>query len=88
MHTEFFKTLSGVLKELAPNSITVPMLTPGTTNSCFFRQKGVNCYGLFPAVIDPGELARFHGIDERISIDNLRLGTQIIYEVLRKLSEK
>lgn len=88
VHTEFFITLSGVLKDLVPKSIAVPMLTPGTTDSCFFRQKGVNCYGLFPAVIDPGELARFHGNDERISIDNLRLGTQIIYEVLRKLSEK
>jgi len=26
---------------------------------------------LFPAIITPDELARFHGIDERISIENL-----------------
>jgi acetylornithine deacetylase/succinyl-diaminopimelate desuccinylase-like protein len=63
------------------------MLTPGTTDSCFFRQKGVNCYGLFPAVINPEELARLHGVDERISIDNLRLGTQITFEVLREICQ-
>ena len=86
MNSEFYNTLSDVLNELVPTSITAPMLTPGTTDSCFFRSKGVNCYGLFPAIIDPGELARFHGIDERISIENLRLGTQIIYEVLQRLT--
>ena len=85
-NSEFFHTLSGVLQELVPNGLTVPMLTPGTTDSCFFRRKGVNCYGLFPAIIDPGELARFHGIDERISIENLRLGTQILFEVLCRMT--
>jgi len=86
-NSEFYSTLSEVLTEFVPASVTAPMLTPGTTDSCFFRSKGVNCYGLFPAVIDPGELARFHGIDERISIENLRLGTQLIYEVLRRMIE-
>ncbi len=83
--SEFYRTLSAVLKELVPEGVTAPMLTPGTTDSCFFRRKGVNSYGLFPAIIDPGELARFHGIDERISIENLRLGTQITYNMLKRL---
>jgi acetylornithine deacetylase/succinyl-diaminopimelate desuccinylase-like protein len=26
-----------------------------------------------------------HGIDERISLDNLRLGTRVVYEVLQEL---
>lgn len=86
-NAEFFHTLSDVLQELVPDGLTVPMLTPGTTDSCFFRRKGVNSYGLFPAIINPEELARFHGIDERISIDNLRLGTQILFEVLRKMTK-
>ena len=86
INNEFYSTLSEVLTELVPTSITVPMLTPGTTDSCFFRGKGVNCYGLFPAIIDSGELTRLHAIDERISIENLQLGTRIIYEVLQKLT--
>jgi acetylornithine deacetylase/succinyl-diaminopimelate desuccinylase-like protein len=85
--SKFFETLSGVLRELVPQGITVPMLTPGTTDSCFFRRKGVNAYGLFPAIITPGELARFHGIDERLSLDNLRLGTEITYRVLERMTQ-
>jgi len=83
--SEFFQTLSAVLCELAPGSLTAPMLTPGGTDSSHFRGRGVNCYGLVPVIIDPGEIARFHGNDERISVENLKLGTQIIYEVLSRM---
>ncbi len=83
--SEFFRTLRAVLSEHVPQGVTVPMLTPGTTDSGFFRARGVQCYGLFPAVISPDELARFHGIDERLSVANLRLGTQVIYDVLRRM---
>ena len=88
MDSELFHTLAKVSRELAPGSITTPMLSPGTTNSSFFRQKGVKCYGLFPAIINSSELARFHGIDERISIENLRFGTRMIYQVLRTMTEE
>ncbi len=85
--TEFFQTLASVIRELVPQAIITPMLTPGTTDSTFFRQKGVQSYGLFPAIINPGELARFHGIDERISLENLRLGTQLTYQVLCEMTK-
>jgi len=85
--TEFYRTLSETLSRCTPGSVTAPMLTPGTTDSCHFRRKGVQCYGLFPAILDPGELDRFHGIDERISLDNLGLGTRVVYETLAALVE-
>lgn len=79
----FFQALAEVTGRLVPGSLTAPLLTPGATDSAYFRQRGLNTYGLFPAVITSDELQRFHGIDERISVENLRLGTQITYEVLR-----
>ncbi len=85
--SEFFRVLSDVLFELAPDGLTTPMLSPGTTDSAFFRQKGAQCYGLFPILITPDELARFHGIDERISLENLRLGLQITYRVLERMAQ-
>jgi len=80
-----FQAIAEVTSRLVPGSITVPMLTPGATDSCFFRRKGVSTYGLFPAIITSKELAGFHGIDERISLDNLCLGTRIVYEVLSEV---
>jgi acetylornithine deacetylase/succinyl-diaminopimelate desuccinylase-like protein len=82
---EFFSTLEHVLRRNVPGCVVVPMQTPGGTDSRFFRQRGVAAYGLIPIAIDQGELNRMHGIDERISLDNLRLGTRVVYDVLREV---
>ena len=82
---EFFSALERVLRREVPVCVVVPTLTPGGTDSRFFRQRGVAAYGLIPIAIDRGELNRMHGIDERISLDNLRLGTHVVYGVLQDL---
>jgi acetylornithine deacetylase/succinyl-diaminopimelate desuccinylase-like protein len=42
------------------------------------RTEEETAYGLIPIAIDRGELNRMHGIDERISLDNLCLGTRVV----------
>jgi acetylornithine deacetylase/succinyl-diaminopimelate desuccinylase-like protein len=78
----FFAVLDRTLQQHWPGSIVVPMLTPGATDSRFFRQKGVNAYGLEPIVIDQQELAGMHGVNERISLENIRRGVQVAYDIL------
>ncbi len=84
----FFKILEATLIQAFPNAIVVPMLTPGGTDSLFYRQKGINAYGLVPILIDQTELNRMHGIDERISVQNLKTGIQIMTHVLETLCLK
>jgi len=74
-------------QQLSPGSCVAPLLTPGATDSAVFRQHGFKTFGLFPAVVTSVELARFHGIDERISIQNLAFGTRLVYEVLREMCQ-
>ena len=83
--SDFFSTLERVLRRDVPGCVVVPTQTPGGTDSRFFRQRGVAAYGLIPIAIDQGELGRMHGIDERISLDNLRLGTRVVYDVLSEV---
>ncbi len=78
-----FQAMANATARLVPGSVTVPMLTPGATDSAFFRRRGIDTYGMFPAIITPEDLVGLHGIDERISLDNLRFGTRLVYEVLR-----
>ncbi|HNR96597.1 MAG TPA: M20/M25/M40 family metallo-hydrolase [Anaerolineae bacterium] len=80
-----FAAMERVCQRLVPGCLVAPMLSPGTTDSQHLRRHGVKTFGLFPAVISTDELARFHGIDERISVANLTLGTRMVYEVLREL---
>jgi acetylornithine deacetylase/succinyl-diaminopimelate desuccinylase-like protein len=81
----FFTALEETLHDRFPAALVTPILTPGGTDSLFYRQKGVNAYGLVPILIDNAEVDRMHGIDERISIENLGLGIDIMTGVLEKL---
>jgi acetylornithine deacetylase/succinyl-diaminopimelate desuccinylase-like protein len=62
------------------------MLTGGT-DSRFFRKMGTVCYGFHPMRSDMpyGKMKEgIHGIDERISIENLVFGTSVLYEVVER----
>jgi len=85
--TPLYSTISSVLKEFEPNCGVTPTLTTGGTDSRFFRETGSICYGFHPMRPDePNDLLekRMHGIDERITIENLVFGTSIFYETVKR----
>jgi acetylornithine deacetylase/succinyl-diaminopimelate desuccinylase-like protein len=85
--TPLYSTISKVLKEFEPNCGVTPTLTTGGTDSRFFRETGSICYGFHPMRPDePNDLLekRMHGIDERITIENLVFGTSIFYETVKR----
>jgi len=43
------------------------------------------CYGVCPMLIGTRDLDRVHGIDERISEDNMIKGTQVFFDTVRML---
>jgi acetylornithine deacetylase/succinyl-diaminopimelate desuccinylase-like protein len=83
--TEFFRALADTLRHLGPPGLILPYLTPGATDSRFFRQAGMQAYGFMPMLLDSTELSRIHGVDERISTANLRWGIQVVFETMQKL---
>ncbi len=76
LHTEMFAALERAQKEVEPNSITLPVMTTGATDSSFLRVKGVQAYGIGLPKTD-AENRTVHGNDERIEID--QLGTFVRY---------
>ncbi|MFP4475139.1 MAG: M20/M25/M40 family metallo-hydrolase [Desulfatibacillaceae bacterium] len=68
-----------------PDATLAPFLMPGTSDSRFFRARGIPSYGLCPAVIANEEVGTIHGADERISEDNLRLGVRVYGDVVQDL---
>jgi len=85
--TPLFDEISNVLREFDANCRVTPTLTTGGTDSRFFRETGSVCYGFHPMRPDEpnDELEkRMHGIDERITIENLVFGTSIFYEAVKR----
>lgn len=59
------------LRRSVPEAVPLPFLgTVGTDTSHYAHLTG-NIYRLMPLVLDAGELSRVHGVDERISLENL-----------------
>jgi acetylornithine deacetylase/succinyl-diaminopimelate desuccinylase-like protein len=85
VETELFDVLKKVTTEQVKEALFLPYISAGFTDSRVFRQRGVVAYGLMPALLEPSDVAAIHGNNERISIENLRLGTQVIFEVARRL---
>jgi len=85
---EFLAVVRDVVTELVEGAHLAPELTSGFTDSRIYRARGVPAYGFVPCLVRPEELAGVHGHNERISVENLKLGMQILYEVVLRLCSK
>lgn len=86
-NTPLYEQIVKVMKEFEPNCSIAPILLTGGTDSRFFRKIRSICYGFQPLRSDMpyGEILKsIHGIDERISIENLMFGTSILYNIVEK----
>ena len=89
MNTPLYAKIRETLKKLEPKSEVVPFMTTGGTDSRFLRKLGSICYGFRPVKTDmPLDtfLRLTHGIDERVSTDNLVFGTSILHELVKDFS--
>lgn len=83
--TPLFSQIEETLKEFEPNCGVIPLMTTGGTDSRFLREIGCVCYGFGPLKVDMpyDQFMRLaHGIDERISIDNLVFGVSVLYRLI------
>ena len=88
IETELFGALRDAITAVRPGAFVVPHMGSGGTDAKHLRPHGVVCYGLIPFEMAIGELHRIHGIDERVSIENIELGLRIVFDtVLRMCAE-
>jgi acetylornithine deacetylase/succinyl-diaminopimelate desuccinylase-like protein len=85
IETEDFAIIKKVYLEHYPDALAVASLLMGASDSRFFRSRGISCYGVCPMLIGVEDLNRIHGIDERISEENMIMGTRIYTEIVKRL---
>jgi acetylornithine deacetylase/succinyl-diaminopimelate desuccinylase-like protein len=69
-----------------PEAVPLPIIAPWGTDAKSTIPLGVPTYGFSPLRLEPGEqyLERYHGVDERVSLDALRWGLPVLYDVVRR----
>ena len=86
--TPLWDTLQRVSSKLFPGSAAVPLMMMGATDARFFRRAGAVAYGfgLFSQHITFDEFSSmFHGDNERIDQESLRLSTELWEATARDL---
>jgi acetylornithine deacetylase/succinyl-diaminopimelate desuccinylase-like protein len=81
-----FETLAGVIRELDPEGIPVPLLQIGVTDGRFFSQAGVQTYGFLPMRL-PEEFdfsKLIHAADERIPVAALEFGAEAVWRSVQR----
>ena len=83
--TELFRTITSVVKEAMEDAVVVPGMTIGGTDNRFLRERGIPAYGFIPCLLSPEERRGFHGNDEFLTVENLNLGCELMYEIVRRM---
>jgi len=81
LQTEMFRALETAQKEVAPDAITLPVMTTGATDSSFLRTKGVAAYGVSTPKTEE-ESRTVHGNDERIEIKQLGVFVRYLFRAV------
>jgi acetylornithine deacetylase/succinyl-diaminopimelate desuccinylase-like protein len=81
-----FDALQAACKTYLPDAIVTPSICVGGTDARHFRQLGIPSYGLVPGMFTAEDLKGFHGLDERMAVANVVLGTQIIFDTTLRLA--
>jgi acetylornithine deacetylase/succinyl-diaminopimelate desuccinylase-like protein len=82
--TPVYRTVERVLRSSAPRAAVLPFMSRGASDAAFLRQKGMPVYGV-PLFHRDGAESRAHGNDERISLENLGFGTELLWKIVLAL---
>ena len=87
-NTELYSVLEAVCREHFPGAPVVPSVLGGFTDSHFLRDLGITAYGFIPVVIPIEDEGTIHGNNERISVENVRRGVTMMWEIARRVAAK
>jgi carboxypeptidase PM20D1 len=81
-----FRTLQRTIAEVYPGAIVAPGLTMAATDSQHYAPIASDVYRFLPLRLKSDDLARFHGVDERIGIDTYEKLIGFLARLIENLS--
>ena len=86
--SDLFRALIKQSNAVFPGVPVTTYLFQAGTDAMAWRSRGIPVYGIYPYPISADDLTRMHGNDERVSIDSLQQGTDLIYKTLVQVAGK
>lgn len=83
-----WRAMVDVTRKHFPQSVVIPLVQTGFTDSHFFRALGIPSYGYAPFLIPVEQAGGLHGNNERMSEANMRRGTAVMLEVVQRIAQR
>ncbi len=83
MTTSLYLDMAQIFQKSHPRAVVTPMMIRAATDGSFLRRKGMAVYGV-PVFRREGMTNRSHGNDERISLEELDAGAQLLWKIVLK----
>lgn len=86
LQSTVYTLVEEIVRDYDEEALVLPTISSWFTDSREFRRLGTPAYGFIPVLLEPEDYAGIHGHDERISLENVRLGTRLLWEVVQRLA--
>jgi len=83
--TTLYAAIEKVMAERFPGVAAIPTVSAGFTDSHYLRERGIASYGFAPFVIPVGDTGGYHGNNERISVENIDLGVELLTKIVTEV---
>ena len=80
--TELFRVMANAMKRAEPGSTVAPVVSAGTSDSRYFRARGIIAYGIAPFKVNYYDADSVHGNDERIRASFFPPGVRLMREIV------
>jgi len=85
-NTELYDAFRKVTAHYFPGTLVLPRLTSGYNEEQRYRPLGIHAYGFNPYTVTDAENNTEHGDDERIRVEEVRRGFQVLYDVVTSVA--
>ncbi len=82
-----FKRMQKTLAEVYPDAVVAPFVFVGATDSKHYAGLTHDIYRFAPLRMTPADLARFHGTNERVAVDNFTQSIDFYVQLIRNANE-
>ena len=86
--SELYRAIERVAARSERPAVVVPRVIAGFNDAHYFREHGMIAYGFVPRWLDPRDTRGIHGPNERISLQNLTRGVNVLVEILEELDRR
>ncbi len=86
--TELYRTVAANMQQSEPGSKLGPIVGAGTSDSRFFRARGVIAYGIAPFKVNYYDADTVHAPDERIRIRFFTEGVRLVRKIVRDFAAR